>query len=121
MRKLTLLSQQKTMFSISTVALLSLVISGCVTYTNPQRFGTYTYKGKQYDVYTVSKSRDDYVLHEERIRILVPQGTDPSKLRKINPIATCSAEYSRKTCEREFGIALEKRLNPRVEDSSSDY
>lgn len=100
--------------------LLSLMVTGCVTYIDPIRYGTYTYKGVQYDVYTVTATEDEDRGDDTEVRILVPKGTSPSKLRNIRPISVCNMDRTnQKDCDKRFARAIDMMNAPK--ESGSDY
>lgn len=107
--------------------LCGVALAGCTTYGSHRKVGTYTYKGKGYDVYEAvadheSRQRQD---DSELIRFIVDKGVAPPDRPGGKIIASCDIEKNggesessvRKRCNKRFGAAIEKRDNP-VEESS---
>lgn len=101
--------------SISIIASLGILLSGCQIYTNASKYKTYTYKGVQYDVLDATHLKGPYNPKDKNVLLLVPKGTDPAKVDEIRPIASC--DKSNASCEQQFGATLERRL---AEDEGSD-
>lgn len=83
--------------------LVAVVCAACVTAGNFKRFGTYTYEGVEYDVYTADE--DDYLLGYRKTRVLIPKGVTPVAAAVI---ARCSASDSQATCDQIFARGIDQ-------------
>lgn len=111
-------SRGRLSISLLGLAIAGLILSSCVTYIEAKRYGTYTYKGVDYDVYTATKHNEEDLSENRGVRILVPKGTPLSKIEKITPIAVCSVHTSNTRCNKEFGREIDRAFQTEEESSS---
>lgn len=99
---------------IMIVVLLAAILASCVGTTEQiTRYGTYTYKGVEYDAYNAVVNNGEGRT-PDFIRFLVPKGTkltDVAGAEFVRCYTTLSVGNDAK-CNKKFGQALERRLNP---------
>lgn len=95
---------------------LSFILVSCGTLSDQTKVGIYTYKGVQYDVYEADS--DDGIA-----RVLVEKNSG-QPTNKAFVISTClvddydSNSEMLRECNKRFGRALERKLNPDKSASS---
>lgn len=117
------------LWRVAIILFSCLVLAGCfATYKSQQRIGTYSYNGKNYDLYRAVVYYDDAIPREENVRFIVKSGDAPPEhpgSRRL--ISTCKIKYNesessrRKRCDKKFSGTLSVRDKPEETESSSDY
>lgn len=103
----------RTLASISFITSLGILLSACLTYVDATRYGTFKYKGVEYDVYDAVHLKGAYNQSNRNVRILLPKGTRASEVDHLRPIAVCDRSYnevSTASCNAQFGAIIERRL-----------
>lgn len=85
---------------------LPFLITACTEYSKAKRFGTYTYEGKNYDVYRAERATMWFGDKDYDALVLVEAGFSPTA---SNVIAACNVNLGQSTCNKEFGKVLELR------------
>lgn len=99
------------MFASSRTAMLMalalpFLATACTEFSNAKRFGTYTYEGKNYDVYRAERATMWFGDEDSDALVLVEAGANPTA---SNVIASCSVNRTQAACNQEFGKVLELR------------